>query len=264
MVARVFQQNAVARPYNGVVCSDIQRGVRLFQQNPVARPYNGVVCRDTKCTRHTTGCPHFQQNPEARPYFFCTEVVREWSYIVLKYVLLGSLNYQALTGYQLKQWVDSATSHFWYAQTSQIYRTLDALEKDGLLTSEIQEQEDRPDRRLYHLTDAGRADLRRWLAQPMTEIEPTKDSLLVRLFFSAQLDKNTILTQLRVQRALRQQQLTLYSGDINAMIAAGVEHNPQLKRDALLWDATRRLGEMGEEVYIRWLDETIQRIEDEF
>lgn len=183
---------------------------------------------------------------------------------MLKYVLLGALNYQSLTGYQIKQFIDTSARHFWYAHTSQIYRTLAELEKDGLLTSEIQEQHDRPDRRLYHITDAGRNDLSEWLAQPMTEIEPTKDTLLVRLFFAAQLDKDTLLTQLRLQRSLHQQQLQLFRHEIVQRIAEGVQHRPDHKRDAVLWDAARRLGELGEETYIQWLDETIQRIQNEF
>lgn len=183
---------------------------------------------------------------------------------MLKYVLLGGLSYRPLTGYQLKQFVDNSAKHFWFAQTSQIYRTLDTLEADGLLTSEIQEQQDRPDRRLYHITPAGRTDLLAWLAEPMTEIAPTKDSLLVRLFFSAQLDKETVLTQLRLQRSLHQRQLSLYRNEIVALINEGIRQSPELKRDALLWDVTRRNGELVEEAYVRWLDETIQRIEDEF
>lgn len=183
---------------------------------------------------------------------------------MLKYVLLGGLSYRPLTGYELKQFVDTATRHFWYAQPSQIYRTLDALEQDGLLTSEIQPQHDRPDRRLYHITDAGRIDLRSWLAHPMTEVEPTKDSFLVRLFFSAQLDKATVLTQLRLQRALRQQQLDLFRDVIRLLIQSSTEGHPELRREALLWEASRKLGEMSEETYIRWLDETIQLIEDQF
>jgi PadR family transcriptional regulator, regulatory protein AphA len=183
---------------------------------------------------------------------------------MLKYVLLGALAYQPLTGYQLKQFVDRSAKHFWYAQTSQIYRELNKLQAEALLTSEIQEQEERPDRRLYRMTDAGRADLLAWLTQPMTEVEPTKDTLLVRLFFSARLDKAVVLTQLRLQLALRQQQLHLFRTEIVNQIKAGLERQPELKRDALLWDAARRLGELGEEAYIRWLEETIQRIETDF
>jgi len=184
--------------------------------------------------------------------------------VVLKYVLLGGLSYQPLTGYQLKQFVDSSTRHFWFAQTSQIYRTLDMLEKEGLLTSEIQEQDTRPDRRLYHITPTGRADLQTWLAELMIEISPAKDSLLVRLFFSAQLDKETVLTQLRLQRSLHQRQLSLYRNEIVALINESTQQRPELKRDALFWDVTRRNGELVEEAYVRWLDETIQRIEAEY
>ncbi|NWF67493.1 MAG: PadR family transcriptional regulator [Chloroflexi bacterium] len=183
---------------------------------------------------------------------------------MLKYVLLGGLNYRPLTGYQLKQWVDQTTRHFWHAHSSQVYRTLDSLEKSSLARSEIQEQDNRPDRRLYHITSAGRNDLLAWLAQPMTEIEPTKDALIVRLFFSAQLDKATVLMQLHLQRALHQQQLDVLRGDIVEQIAAGRADNPDLARDALMWEIARRNGELMEEAYIRWLDEAIARIEAEF
>jgi PadR family transcriptional regulator, regulatory protein AphA len=182
---------------------------------------------------------------------------------VLKFALLGVLNYRPLTGYQLKQFMDNAAGHFWYAQTSQIYRTLDALEKEGLLTSHVEAQEERPDRRLYHITEAGRADLKQWLAQPMTEVTSNKDALMVRLYFSAQIEKETVLTQLRLQRALHQQQLKLFRTEIPAMIQQSAAQNPELKRDALFWDMTRRNGELLEEAYIRWLDETITRIESE-
>ncbi len=183
---------------------------------------------------------------------------------MLKYVLLGALSYQPLTGYQIKQFIDSSARHFWYAQMSQIYRTLEALERDGLVTSEVEAREDGPDRRIYQITSVGRADLVDWLAQPMTEIEPTKDSLLVRLFFSAQLSKDVVLTQLRVQRALHERQLELYRSEIARQIEDSVARRPELKRDAMLWDLARRQGEILEEAYIRWLDEAIHQIELEF
>ena len=43
-----------------------------------------------------------------------------------------------------------------------------------------------------------------------------------------------------------------------------VAHNeawPQLEKDAELWDATRRFGVLFEEMFVRWLDETIERVE---
>ena len=182
----------------------------------------------------------------------------------LDYAILGFLSYHPSTGYDLKKIFDSSVRHFWPADQSQIYRTLTRLTENGWAEMEKIPQEDRPDRRLYHITPAGRDDLLAWLAEPMTEIAPTKDSLLVRLFFSAQLDKETVLTQLRLQRSLHQRQLSLYRNEIVALINEGVQQSPELKRDGLLWDVTRRNGELVEEAYVRWLDETIQRIEDEF
>ncbi len=183
---------------------------------------------------------------------------------VLDIILLGGLNYLPMTGYELKQFIERSTAHFWHAQTSQIYRTLEKLEKEACVTSTIEEQTTRPDRRRYHITELGREKLRVWLEQPLTEIEPSKDTLLLKLFFAAQLDKTTILTQLRLQRALYQHLLTLHQTQTRQSIALSMEHNPALKRDGLMWDITRRLGELSAETYLRWLDESIQRIEDEF
>ena len=185
---------------------------------------------------------------------------------MLKFVLLGALSYRALTGYQLKQFVDRSAKHFWYAQTSQIYRTLESLQKEGLLISEREERGDAEnghERRIYSLTEQGRSDLLAWLKAPMTEIAPTKDALLVRLFFSAQIDKTDVLTQLRLQRALHAEQLALLRNQIVEDIRQSAQQNPHIARDAILWDATRRMGELTEEAYVRWLDETIQRIENE-
>ena len=102
---------------------------------------------------------------------------------MLKYVLLGFLSYQSMTGYDLEQHIRSSTAHFWHARLSQVYMTLKELEAEGLVASEIQPQEKRPDRRVYSLTDAGRADLHAWLADPLTERTLAKEPLLLKIFF---------------------------------------------------------------------------------
>jgi DNA-binding PadR family transcriptional regulator len=180
---------------------------------------------------------------------------------MLKYVLLGGLSYRPLTGYELKQFVDNTAKHFWYAQTSQIYRTLKELEDEGAVTSHIEAQAKRPDKRLYHITPQGIADLDSWLIQPMTAIEPTKDALIVRLFFARRMKKADLLTQLRLQRALHQEQLQRYRTEIRAQIEQAVAQNPQVARDTFFWELSRRNGELMEEAYIRWLDEVIARVE---
>ncbi len=183
---------------------------------------------------------------------------------MLKYILLGFLNYQPATGYELKQRMDSSTTHFWHAKLSQIYITLKALEEDGSLTSTLEAQADRPDKRIYTITPQGQADLHQWLAQPEMALSPKKETLVLKLFFSAQLDPQAILTQLRLQRELHNQQLAYYRDVSPQIIQQAADDFPMLAKDAALWEATRRFGEKYEALYVSWLDETIQLVEGQF
>lgn len=180
---------------------------------------------------------------------------------MIKYILLGFLNYQPMTGYDLKQTLDHSVSHFWHAYHSQIYTTLRQMESDGWVVSEFFYAESQPDRRVYSLTDAGRAEFNGWLEQSLTEMSPIKEELLVRLFFSARRDKKSILAELYLQRELHQKKLNEYHGYTGDMIDKNVKTIPQLQSDAVFWRMTLNLGIHYEEMYVEWLNQTIQEIE---
>jgi len=181
---------------------------------------------------------------------------------MLKYAILGFLSYQPMSGYDIKQGMQRSTAYFWNARLSQIYGTLKTLESEGLVTSTLAQEEKRRDRRVYTLTPDGRADLHAWLAQPLTELSEHKETLILKLFFAAQLPKETILTQLHLQHELHQAQARLYRQNTAADIRQWVADHPETQRDAILWEATRRFGELYEEIYARWLGETIALVEE--
>ncbi len=183
---------------------------------------------------------------------------------MLKFTLLGFLNYKPMTGYELKQRMDNSTSHFWHAKLSQIYTTLKSLEEDGLVASRMEEQAERPDKRIYTITTQGQVELRQWLSQPEVEISPKKETYILKLFFSASLEPQAILAQLHLQRDLHRQQLSCYQNVSSQMIQQAGQEFPDLSRDAVLWEATRRFGEMYEALYIQWVEETIQLVEQQF
>ena len=179
----------------------------------------------------------------------------------LKYALLGFLTYQSRSGYDLKQLMDVSTSNFWHAKQSQIYTTLKKLEIDELVISHIETQENRPNRRVYEITKNGQTALGEWLAQPLIVIEPRTETLLLKLFFSAQLKPESIMTELRLQRNLHQADLEKYrttTKDVIRQFGASTD----MADDARLWEVTRRYGELYEEMYVRWLDETIEAMEE--
>jgi DNA-binding PadR family transcriptional regulator len=80
---------------------------------------------------------------------------------------LGFLSYKPHSGYDLKAVFDASVQHFWPADQSQIYRTLSRMEKKSWVEGEVIKQEDRPDRKVYHITPAGRNELREWLSAPL-------------------------------------------------------------------------------------------------
>jgi len=183
---------------------------------------------------------------------------------MLQYILLGFLNYRSQTGYELKQLMDKSTSHFWYAKQSQIYTTLKKMEREGWITSRVEAQKGRPDRVVYKITKSGLKALEGWVSNPIRELDFHKNALLVKLFFSARAGREAVLTQLRLLRNLHQQRIQLYNSKTKNVIQEFVAKRPELKKDALLWEATRRFGELYEEMCMRWLHETVRIVEENF
>lgn len=181
---------------------------------------------------------------------------------MIRFILLGFLQYQPMSGYDLKQVIDRSTSHFWHAYHSQIYTTLRSMEKEELITSEIIPGEGQLDRRVYTLTKDGQRELKNWLDQSMTTMSTVKDELLVRIFFSAQRDERQVLSELILQRELHQQKLAVYQLIEKDYDKSDPHYPPQLAREAIFWRATLRLGIRYETAYLDWLEETIHTIEN--
>jgi len=76
----------------------------------------------------------------------------------LEFAILGFLNYHPYTGYDLKKIFDTSIRHFWPADQSQISHTLAHLTDEGFVQMEEVPMEDRPDRKVYQITDAGRQE----------------------------------------------------------------------------------------------------------
>jgi PadR family transcriptional regulator AphA len=101
------------------------------------------------------------------------------SYIVLGLLELGGES----TPYGLKQLVAGSVGHFWTLQHAQLYSEPERLAKAGHVT-ERRERAGRR-RRLYSLTDSGRAALDAWRDDPVSERAELREPALLKLFFGA-------------------------------------------------------------------------------
>ncbi len=84
----------------------------------------------------------------------------------LKHGMLGLLINGPRSGYDLDRVFKDSLAFFWPAKTSQIYRELDAMERKGWLTSERVIQSEKPNKRVYSITEEGRREFRDWLSEP--------------------------------------------------------------------------------------------------
>ena len=96
----------------------------------------------------------------------------------LKHAILGVLNYKEMTGYDLDRAFKSPVAFFWHAQTSQIYKELNILTKNNWVTSEIIYQSDKPNKKIFSITEEGQVELRRWLGDANIEYESECERIL--------------------------------------------------------------------------------------
>ena len=89
------------------------------------------------------------------------------------------------TGYDLKRTFDRTLRHFWAAELSQIYPTLQRLERQKLVRSKRAPSARGPARRLYRRTGAGRRHLLAWLREP-PQIGDQRQAWLGQLCFMAE------------------------------------------------------------------------------
>ncbi len=82
----------------------------------------------------------------------------------VKTLCLGLLTFGAASGYDLKKRFEQSFRHFYSAGYGSIYPALAYLADTGLVTCEEIVQDGRPDRKLYRLTDAGRAEFMKALS----------------------------------------------------------------------------------------------------
>lgn len=125
----------------------------------------------------------------------------------LRHAILGFLAVQPMSGYDLKRAFDASIRHFWSADQAQIYRTVTALAAEGLLTTELVPQQDRPARKVHHLTPSGRDTLQTWLRAP-TDAPPRHEPFLVKLFFSTLLDPEALGPLLDAEIAAAEAEIT--------------------------------------------------------
>ncbi len=179
----------------------------------------------------------------------------------LKHGLLGLLNYQSKTGYELNKTFEESLNFFWKAQTSQIYRELNKMKKEGWLVSETIIQVGKPNKKMYSLTDMGQEELNRWLRHHESmEWVTLRSEFLMKLFLSGDklLEENIeYLRQYRNKCSELMKGMETTGAIIERQAAALGE-----KENAFYWGLTADYGFDHYTMCLNWATKTIKKLED--
>ena len=170
--------------------------------------------------------------------------------MALEHAILVSLRERAASGAELTRRFDASIGYFWTATHQQIYRVLGRMEREGWITAEVVPQTDRPATKVYAVTPAGQAELRRWIAEP-TPADPVRSTLGVKMRGASYGDRAALLDDLRRQVDEHTKRLALYE-----LLAARDFPDPAaLTGTDLDIYLVLRGGLLMEEFWIRWLTE---------
>lgn len=100
----------------------------------------------------------------------------------IRTLVLAILNAQDASGYEIKKLSSEGRfSYFVDVSFGSIYPTLSRLENERMVTCRSEAQTGKPDRKMYSITEAGRTELIRALAQPPQPDKFKSEFLLVAM-----------------------------------------------------------------------------------
>lgn len=173
----------------------------------------------------------------------------------LKHAILVLLETEPSSGYDLLKQFNNSLGYFWNAKHQQIYQQLKLLAIDRLIDCTTEEQQGKPDKKVYKITKSGVNELTSWLSNP---VKPNKinDALLVKLYGGHLTSDENLLKELEDHLALHRKTLI----QLRQIEQKYLKFSPEVQEKYKLPYITLRRGILGEEAWLDWALESIKMI----
>ncbi|AGM02930.1 PadR family transcriptional regulator [Amycolatopsis keratiniphila] len=172
--------------------------------------------------------------------------------MALEHAILVSLSERSGSGYELTRRFEKSIGLWWSATHQQIYRVLKRMEDAGWVTVDQVAQSGKPDKKVYTVGDAGRAELARWLAEP--DPSATARELAVKIRGAALGDPAAVAAEVTRHRDAHAAQLDAY-----LLIEKRDFPDPSvLSGQSLHQFLVLRGGIRTEQGHVEWLEEVLR------
>ncbi|SPF03490.1 PadR family transcriptional regulator [Streptomyces sp. MA5143a] len=101
--------------------------------------------------------------------------------MALRNAVMAALLEGEASGYDLAKAFDASVANFWMSTPQQLYRELERMETEGLVAARVIQQQRRPNKRLFSLTEAGRAAVHAYTVEPLGKPSAIRDELMVKV-----------------------------------------------------------------------------------
>ena len=166
----------------------------------------------------------------------------------INYAILGILSCKSLTGYDLKKIMQESSFLPWSGNNNQIYKVLLELNDNGFVSSEVCHQESSPSKKIYTITEAGLAELKKW-SQSMPEIFEIKKPFLIQLAWA------DLLSDEELEKLLNK-----YEQEVNGQIfieqakpETGFFKQGRTPRETAIWDLIKENALLSYQSELEWI-----------
>ena len=174
--------------------------------------------------------------------------------VALKQILLAMLIDRSRSGYSLHQMFFEPRP-----RSSQIYRALDEMVEEGLVSYDRVQQKKRPARKIFSITEAGKTELTNWIKErPAGGL--VRDRIVQKVWFGNLFNNKDTIEALRAYISEREDELKYYKRRIKTLLTNKERDDSSL--DDFYWNVALDYIKQRTEVDLKWAEKSIRQLSD--
>lgn len=143
-----------------------------------------------------------------------------------RYVILGLLNEEEMSGYDIKKIIGIRMSFFWQESYGQIYPELNKMKEEGLIEQVDTENKSKAkiEKIRYKITEDGRTEFKHWM-EAMNEKDHIRSEFLLKMYFATEDNSQEMKKHLEEFKQEAEQKVMLFGMFQQELMGIVDEHN---------------------------------------